>query len=113
MKRFLILLFSSTAASLALSLFTTDDFLLNFIDYYFYFGLVMLMIGIFLFVSGKGFFDFFRWSSKKVFSGYNNSYEGYKSNDDANPLEFTLAKPLIRSGGIIIVITYIIAITIF
>lgn len=113
MKVFLILIISGVIISFGISLFSDGNFLLNFIDYLFYYGLFILTVGVFLYVSGKGFFDFFRWSSKKVFYSYDKSYNYYKSSDEASPLELDFSKSMLLAGGVSILFTYIIATAMF
>lgn len=104
---------SGVIISLFISGFSEGNTLLAFTDCLFYFGLFILTVGIFLYVSGNGFFDFFRWSSQRVFTSYGESYENYKNSISAYPVELGLAKYMILSGTLIIIITFIIAKTMF
>jgi hypothetical protein len=104
----------SVIASAIFSLFSgMHQFLLNFVNTTFYFALLFIMVGGFMFVLQRGFFNVTRYAFRKLFKSNNKKMEDLieeETESDSREIiyrthSFKLTYPILFSGIILAVIS--------
>ena len=120
-KKYLILNGLGLLISIIYSIFLQNHFLLAFIDAYFMIGLFYICAGAILYVIGGGFFSVFSYSFKKFWK-LSSKKEEYIAELEGEPeqkgpnmevLTFSWTSPLLYSGILSCVITFICSIIFF
>ncbi|MBO9128654.1 DUF3899 domain-containing protein [Bacillus sp. 165] len=95
-----------------------DNFLLHFVNSLFYFALLFILVGGFMFVLGQGFFNITRYAFRRLFKSANKKAEDLieeeKSEADQRDIiyrtySFNLTYPILISGLILAFISTILS----
>ncbi|WP_455675986.1 DUF3899 domain-containing protein [Pradoshia sp.] len=119
-RKFFILNTAALLIAFGYSLFQ-QEVLLPFINAYFMIGLAYICIGSMMFVIGSGFFSIFAHNYKKVMKGSSKKeeYISELSGDteekgpDMKVLTFSWTRPLIYSGALSFLITFVCSFVLF
>lgn len=113
-----ILMAVAISSSAIIALFSFQSFLLNFVNYLFYFGLFFIIIGGFVFLFQRGFFNVTIYGFRKLGRSKNKKIDDAFSEED-DPKEmlyhtysFKWTYPIVITGIVLWVFSTIISITV-